>query len=144
MPGILRAQGRSVVSLPPKSFIQFRSFSNYQPIQPYSRFTLASKASLLITRHRIQPLNAQPCLRRSLSLFPWSKPSSTPAPAVVAKVAHLEAEANANPNDIAKQLALYQALVDTQVKAGYEVVITRWERMCEFVNMFCIHHLCSH
>lgn len=132
LPGILRAQGRSVVSLPPKSFIQFRSFSNSRPIQPYSRFTLASKASLLITQHRIQPLTAQPCLRRSLSLFPWSKPSSTPAPAVVAKVARLEAEANANPNDVAKQLALYQALVDTQVKAGYEVVITRWERMCEF------------
>ncbi|KAG1772675.1 P-loop containing nucleoside triphosphate hydrolase protein [Suillus occidentalis] len=122
LPGILRAQGRSVVSLPPKSFIQFRSFSNSRSIQPYSRFTLASKASLLITQHRIQPLTAQPCLRRALSLFPWSKPSSTPAPAVVANVAH----------DVAKQLALYQALVGTQVKAGYEVVITRWERMCEF------------
>ncbi|KIK47041.1 hypothetical protein CY34DRAFT_21639 [Suillus luteus UH-Slu-Lm8-n1] len=132
LPGILRAQGRSVVSLPPKSFIQCRSFSNSRSIQPYSRFTLASKASLLITQHRIQPLTAQPCLRRALSLFPWSKPSSTPAPAVVANVARLEAEANANPDDVAKQLALYQALVGTQVKAGYEVVITRWERMCEF------------
>ncbi|KAG1891005.1 P-loop containing nucleoside triphosphate hydrolase protein [Suillus subluteus] len=132
LPGILRAQGRSVVSLPPKSCIQFRSFSNSRPIQPYSRFTLASKASPLITQHRIQPLTAQPCLRRALSLFPWSKASSTPAPAVVAKVARLEAEANANPDDVAKQLALYQVLVDTQVKAGYEVVITRWERMCEF------------
>lgn len=50
----------------------------------------------------------------------------------MAKVAHLEAEANANPDDVAKQLALYQVLVETQVKAGYEVVITRWERMCEF------------
>ncbi|KAG1853730.1 ATP-dependent metallopeptidase Hfl [Suillus subalutaceus] len=132
LPGILRAQGRSVVSLPPKSCIQFRSFSNSRPIQPYSRFTLAYKASPLITQHRIQPLTAQPCLRRALSLFPWSKASSTPAPAVVAKVARLEAEANANPDDVAKQLALYQVLVDTQVKAGYEVVITRWERMCEF------------
>ncbi|KAG2063818.1 ATP-dependent metallopeptidase Hfl [Suillus decipiens] len=132
LPGILRAQGRSVVSLPPRSCIQFRSFSNSRPIQPYSRFTLASKASPLITQHRIQPLTAQPCLRRALSLFPWSKALSTPAPAVVAKVARLEAEANANPDDVAKQLALYQVLVDTQVKAGYEVVITRWERMCEF------------
>ncbi|KAG1831763.1 ATP-dependent metallopeptidase Hfl [Suillus variegatus] len=132
LPGILRAQGRSVVSLPPKSCIQFRSFSNSRPIQPYSRFTFASKAPLLITQHRIQPLTAQPCLRRALSLFPWSKASSTPAPAVVAKVARLEAEANASPDDVARQLALYQVLVDTQVKAGYEVVITRWERMCEF------------
>ncbi|KAG1753500.1 ATP-dependent metallopeptidase Hfl [Suillus lakei] len=132
LPGILRAQGRSVVSLPSKSCIQLRSFSNSRPIQPYSRFTLTSKPSPLITQHRIQPLTAQPCLRRALSLFPWSKASSTPAPAVVAKVAHLEAEANANPDDVTKQLALYQVLVGTQVKAGYEVVITRWERMCEF------------
>ncbi|OAX44649.1 ATP-dependent metallopeptidase Hfl [Rhizopogon vinicolor AM-OR11-026] len=42
-----------------------------------------------------------------------------------------EAEANANPDDVSKQLALYQSLIETQVKAGYEVVITRWERMCE-------------
>ncbi|KAG1756777.1 ATP-dependent metallopeptidase Hfl [Suillus paluster] len=132
LPGILRAQGRSVASLSPKSCISFRSFSNFRPVQPYSRSTLAYTPSQLITQPRIQPLTAQPCLRRALSLFPWSKASSTPAPAVVAKVARLEADANANPDDVAKQLSLYQVLVDTQVKAGYEVVITRWERMCEF------------
>ncbi|KAJ8584286.1 ATP-dependent metallopeptidase Hfl [Rhizopogon salebrosus TDB-379] len=131
IPGILRAPGRSVASLPSKSCLQFRSFSNSRPIQPYSRISLACKASPIIFHHRNQPLPAQPCLRRALSLFPWSKASSTPAPAVVAKVARLEAEANANPDDVSKQLALFYALTETQVKAGYEVVMTRWERMCE-------------
>ncbi|EIW85192.1 ATP-dependent metallopeptidase Hfl [Coniophora puteana RWD-64-598 SS2] len=44
----------------------------------------------------------------------------------------MEADANANPNDIDKQLALFQALVDTNVKAGRDIVISRWERMCQF------------
>jgi ATP-dependent metalloprotease len=57
----------------------------------------------------------------------------------VAKVARLEAEANANPDDVSKQLALFYALTETQVKAGYEVVMTRWERMCELVNMLAFY-----
>ena len=53
---------------------------------------------------------------------------------VVAKVAQMEAEANANPQDAQKQIALFEALVATGVKPGYDVVIARWERMCEFVS----------
>jgi len=62
----------------------------------------------------------------------------------VAKIARLESEANADPDDISKQLALYQSLIETQVKAGYELVITRWERMCELVNMLAFLHLWSY
>ncbi|TFY64871.1 hypothetical protein EVJ58_g2334 [Rhodofomes roseus] len=44
----------------------------------------------------------------------------------------MEAEASANPHDVHKQIALFEALVGTGVKPGYDVVIARWERMCEF------------
>ncbi|KZT11352.1 ATP-dependent metallopeptidase Hfl [Laetiporus sulphureus 93-53] len=44
----------------------------------------------------------------------------------------MEADANASSNDVQKQVELYEALVGTGVKPGYDVVIARWERMCEF------------
>lgn len=46
----------------------------------------------------------------------------------------MEAEANANPHDVQKQIILFEGLVGTGVKPGYDVVIARWERMCEFVS----------
>ncbi|OBZ75445.1 ATP-dependent zinc metalloprotease FTSH 5, mitochondrial [Grifola frondosa] len=85
------------------------------------------------------PLHRTPILvySRSLSLgsiFSPRKPfaTATPPPAVVANIATLEADANVHPNDAQKQLALFEALVNTKVKPGYDVVIARWERMCEF------------
>ncbi|KAF9005647.1 P-loop containing nucleoside triphosphate hydrolase protein, partial [Cyathus striatus] len=55
-----------------------------------------------------------------------------PPPAVVARISWLEADANVFPNDVHRQLALFHALVDTNLASSYEVVISRWERMCEF------------
>ncbi|KAJ7582718.1 ATP-dependent peptidase [Mycena floridula] len=73
--------------------------------------------------------------RRSLSLgsiFSRAAPVPTPSPTVVAQITRLEAEANVQLHDVNKQLALFQALVDTKLKTSYELVISRWERMCEF------------
>ena len=63
-----------------------------------------------------------------------SKPSPTPSPHAVAHVARIEADANAHPNDVEKQLALFQALSETNIQPGYELIINRWERMGEFVR----------
>lgn len=68
------------------------------------------------------------------SIFARQKPTPTPSPSVVANIATIEADANANPHDVQKQIALFDALVNTGVKPGYDVVIARWERMCEFVS----------
>lgn len=68
------------------------------------------------------------------TLFTRAKPTPTPSPAIVANIARIEAEANNAPHDVNKQLALFQALVDTKAKPGYELLVTRWERMCEFVS----------
>jgi ATP-dependent metalloprotease len=73
------------------------------------------------------------------SLFSRPKPISSPSPVAVAHIARLEADANATPHDLSKQLSLFESLVDTGLKPGYEVVVTRWERMCEFV---CAHPFC--
>ena len=77
-----------------------------------------------------------PCSRRMISLGSIfsSKPEGTPTPHVVALITRLEAEANVHPHDLAKQLALYEALLDTKMKSSYELLITRWEKMCEFVR----------
>ena len=68
-----------------------------------------------------------------------SKPSPTPSPHAVAHVAKIEADANAHPHDVVKQLALFQALSDTHIQPGYELVINRWERMTEFVRLTSGH-----
>jgi len=78
-----------------------------------------------------------PCSRRMLtlgSIFSRSKTEATPTPHVVALITRLEAEANVHPQDISKQLALFEALLDTKLHSSYELVVTRWERMCEFVS----------
>ncbi|KAG6820365.1 hypothetical protein H0H93_001557 [Arthromyces matolae] len=67
------------------------------------------------------------------SIFSRS-PQITPSPLVVAHISRLEAEANVSPHDVSKQLALLQALADTKLKSSYDLIISRWERMCEFDN----------
>lgn len=82
-------------------------------------------------------LLGQPFSPRYLSLgsiFSRNKPSPSPSPLTVAHITSLESEANTNNHDVPKQLALFQALIQTDLKPGYELVTTRWERMCEFVS----------
>ncbi|KAI0302030.1 ATP-dependent peptidase [Russula brevipes] len=61
-----------------------------------------------------------------------SKPSPTPSPHAVAHVARIEVDANAHPHDVEKQLGLFQALSETNIQPGFELIINRWERMAEF------------
>ncbi|KAI0928719.1 ATP-dependent zinc metalloprotease FTSH 5, mitochondrial, variant 2 [Taiwanofungus camphoratus] len=119
--GALRAQARSTRPLL-HSLIHTRSLSASQ-----------STITLLSAQHA---LRRPPTIlhTRSLSLASifTRKPTPTPPPVVVANVAAFEADANANPHDVQKQVALFEALIGTKVKPGYDVVIARWERMCEF------------
>ncbi|KAJ6502552.1 ATP-dependent peptidase [Mycena sanguinolenta] len=66
------------------------------------------------------------------SIFSRPKPAASPSPHVVVEISKLEAEADVNRHDVAKQITLFQALVSTNLKQSYEVVISRWEKMCEF------------
>src|SRR6266436_2108475 len=75
-----------------------------------------------------------PCRSISLGSIFSSKPSPTPSPNAVAHVARIEADANAHPHDVEKQLALFKALSETNIQPGYDLIINRWERMTEFVR----------
>jgi ATP-dependent metalloprotease len=68
------------------------------------------------------------------SIFSRPKPTAAPTPLVVAHITRLEAEANVHPHDVSKQLLLFEALSNTKLKSSYDLIITRWERMCEFVR----------
>ncbi|KAJ3514840.1 hypothetical protein NLJ89_g2128 [Agrocybe chaxingu] len=75
----------------------------------------------------------KPCSQRMLNLGSiFRSTQGTPSPHVVALITRLEAEANVHPHDLSKQLTLYEALVETKLKSSYELVITRWERMCDY------------
>ena len=110
-------------------------------LHPHLQFPVRSITTGLAyraTSFRIEPL--QPLdspFRRSLSLSslfgPRTKPTPTPSPSTVADISLLEAAANINHNDVDKQIALYEALLSTRVKAGYDTIISRWERLSEFV-----------
>jgi ATP-dependent metalloprotease len=84
--------------------------------------------------HRPLPLILIPTRTISLGSIFSSKPSPTPSPHAVAHVAKIEADANAHPYDVERQLALFQALSETNIQPGYELIINRWERMTEFVR----------
>ncbi|KAG6890698.1 hypothetical protein C0995_005071 [Termitomyces sp. Mi166 len=98
---------------------------------------LAATVPSLSSRHllRLQPSVLSLYSRRPfslLSIFSRSPPSQIPSPVVVAHISRLEAEANVSPHDVSKQLALFQALANTKLKSSHELIISRWERMCEF------------
>ena len=105
------------------------------PLSVRSIATGLGRGSTIQRMEHFRALN--PSLRRSFtlsSLFsPRTKPTPTPSPSTVADISLLEAAANINHNDVDKQLALYEALLATKVKAGYDTIISRWERLSEFV-----------
>ena len=116
-------------------------------LHPHLSFHVRSIATSLGCRPttlRIEPFQTlNPSFRRSFtlsSLFsPRTKPTPTPSPSIVADISLLEAAANINQNDIDKQIALYEALLATKVKAGYDTIISRWERLSEFVCYIWLH-----
>ncbi|KAI9509379.1 ATP-dependent metallopeptidase Hfl [Russula earlei] len=98
---------------------------------PFSRSSLSHEFRPSLP-HRPLPHVLIPSRTISLGSIFSSKPSPTPSPHAVAHVARIEADANTHPYDVEKQLALFQALSETNIQPGYELVINRWERMTEF------------
>ncbi|EJD05932.1 ATP-dependent metallopeptidase Hfl [Fomitiporia mediterranea MF3/22] len=61
-----------------------------------------------------------------------SSSASFPTVHSVAAVTKAEVEADANPNDVAAQERLFRLLIESERPAGWNVLLSRWERMCEF------------
>lgn len=114
------------------------------PRLPFPVRSIATGLGRRPTILRIEPFQTlNPSFRRSFtlsSLFsPRTKPTPTPSPSTVADISLLEAAANINHDDVDKQIALYEALLATKVKAGYDTIISRWERLSEFVCYVQLH-----
>ncbi len=72
---------------------------------------------------------------RHMAFFPFSKSAnSSPHPSQVAEISKLEAAADSDPNNVDTQVQLFRSLLGTGMKTGYNVIMSRWERMCEFVR----------
>ena len=128
--GVLRASAAR--ANPPRPFLaaSTRFFSNIFPQVHRIPGSLVFQGRSPISLY-------QPCSHRMLSLgsiFSRTRPVAAPTPLIVAHITRLEAEANVHPHDMAKQLALFEALLETNLKSSYELIITRWEKMCEFVS----------
>ncbi|KAI0831270.1 ATP-dependent metallopeptidase Hfl [Trametes gibbosa] len=101
-----------------------------QPFRSLSNFPRAPQLHRAWTFSQRHPVVPHARLLSLASLF--RKPGPLPSPAVVANISKLEAEADAQPNDIEKQIVLFEALVGTKAKPGLDTVVARWERLCEF------------
>jgi ATP-dependent metalloprotease len=129
MLGLLRIAARPAAGRPPRlpSQPSASQFCTLRPFQP--RHT-----SLAWTQHYPTRFFTPPTSRNlSLGSIFSRKPTPSPTPLVVAHITRLEAEANVHPHDVEKQLALFHALLETKIKTSYDLIINRWERMCEFV-----------
>ncbi|THH09364.1 hypothetical protein EW145_g2075 [Phellinidium pouzarii] len=51
---------------------------------------------------------------------------------LISKITEAEANADADPNNVATQILFLQMLIVSDRPAGWKVVMSRWERMCEF------------
>lgn len=83
-----------------------------------------SLASVRVPRPTRLP--ALSVLRRTAASFPSLD--------AAAQIAALEARANADPHDLAKQLPFLNALIATRTRQGYDTVIDRWEHTAEHVS----------
>ena len=63
-----------------------------------------------------------------------SELSSVPPVHSVRQITQAEAEADSDPNNVDAQVKLFRMLLESTRPAGRNVIISRWERMCEFVS----------
>ena len=118
--------------------VQKTAFHACITLRPLS--TSSSPLTLFRTAQLLRNSSTPHFVADPIRAFSWSsifaprKPTLVPPPQVVANIAAVEAAADANPHDVEKQVTLFEALLATNVKAGHDVLISRWERTCEFVS----------
>ncbi|TRM58661.1 P-loop containing nucleoside triphosphate hydrolase protein [Schizophyllum amplum] len=122
----------SLVSVGLRSLSTSACFPRY-PVHSATRNLILARPTAHIpprslpSLYRQSPLTLRPFSLKAL----WSKGEQPPPPHVVARISLLEAEANTKPRDVGKQLELFRELAQTNMKASYEIIVSRWERMCE-------------
>ncbi|CAE6509427.1 unnamed protein product [Rhizoctonia solani] len=109
-----------------------RHFSQTRSLQKHPENSLLNNNTLLNT-HPTHSFAATSVFgkKRNLSLF-RSKPATSSPVLRLAKIARLEADADAHSHDVARQVALFVELASVDSRTGYQGIVSRWERMCEF------------
>ena len=126
MLGLLRSSAHPIVG---QSFTSLAcQLSTFPLLQPRHTRYVSLPLSL---KRRLAPLNSQ---NSNLGSIFSRNPAPSPYPLIVVHMTRLEAEANVQPQDVEKQLALFRTLMETKLKTSYELVINWWEQVCKFVG----------
>ncbi|CAE6472252.1 unnamed protein product [Rhizoctonia solani] len=114
------------------SYVGPRHFSQAKSLQKYPGICFQTHNMLSNTRDKSSFVATRVFgQNRNLSLF-RSKPATSSPVLRLAKIARLEADADAHSHDVARQVALFMELASIDSRTGYQGIVSRWERMCEF------------
>ncbi|CAE7052626.1 unnamed protein product [Rhizoctonia solani] len=131
---ILCAQHRPATALNSTSFSHAgsRYFSQAKLSQKYAEIPFQNH-SMISKTHATPSFISTSAFgqNRNLSLF-RSKPATSSPVLRLAKIARLEADADAHSHDAARQVALFLELASIDSRTGYQGIVSRWERICEF------------
>ncbi|KAL5490402.1 YME1 [Sanghuangporus weigelae] len=103
----------------------------FTPSRSLLHVAAASACSSSLRASRILPLV---CYPRTFHIRYASTSSSGQFPSVhsIATVSKAEADADADPDNVDTQVRLFRLLIESERSAGWRVLLSRWERMCEF------------
>ena len=111
------------------------------PARSYLTCFRVASSPLLRTTTTTPPL--LPSHIRLFSLSSLFRPREAPKPvasaSLISHITNLELAADKNPSDVFAQIELFRELVNTQSDAGRKIVMSRWERMCEFVSKLSLY-----
>ncbi|QRV72558.1 intermembrane space AAA protease IAP protein [Ceratobasidium sp. AG-Ba] len=127
----LQRVARPASSVPSRAYVRPSSTLNDRFHHTTGSYTLdqtTQSKSCLLPRFTATGIFAS---TRSISLF-RSKPAPVSPVLRLAKIARLEADADAHAHDPARQVALFMELAAIDSRTGYQGIVSRWERMCEF------------
>ncbi|CAE6487931.1 unnamed protein product [Rhizoctonia solani] len=109
-----------------------RHFSQARPLQKCPGILFHSR-NVLLNARVTPPLAATGLFGQNRNLSLFRSKSATSSPVLrLAKIARLEADADTHSHDVARQVALFMELASIDSRTGYQGIVSRWERMCEF------------
>lgn len=99
-------------------------------LRPFAARSFHSSPRSFLPRRDVPP--SRPTARHISISSIWKPGQPTLSPFKIWRINKLEEDADAFPTDPIRQVALFQGLADADLKACYQRIIRRWERMCEF------------
>lgn len=125
--------GLGLRSLRPTAFPTFFACGSRHPVLSRSFIQLAAQQARRVPSR--QPSDVLRLVKPfNFTVRYASELSNVPPVHSVRQITQAEAEADADPNNVGAQVKLFRMLLESARPAGRNVIISRWERMCEFVS----------